>query len=170
MKNNLVSIIVPVRYRADLARVCIDSILSYTKIPFELILVQEGEDEEITKLLNSYSARVVQNKIPKGFAGAMNAGLKIAYGGHICFLNSDTVVTPNWLEAMMKAFEDGDVGLVSPTFSEMEGRQVVDYNKGQEFDYIDDPLSLKGVCFLVKREVIDKIGEWDERFGSGEIS
>lgn len=170
MVNDLVSIIIPVRYRADLTRVCIDSIINYTKHPYELILVQEGEDSEITTLLKSYNVRFVQNKTPKGFAGAMNTGLKTAYGSFYCFLNNDTVATPGWLEEMMKAFGDKSVGLVTPTYSEIPGERQTknDINyQTDDLDYVDDPLSLKGVCFLVKKEVIDKIGTWDESFGLG---
>lgn len=170
MPNDLVSIIIPVKYRADLTRVCIDSIINYTKIPYELILVQEGENKEITDLLISYKTRFIHNKIPKGFAGAMNSGLDIAYGNYFCFLNNDTVVTPGWLEEMMSAFQDKKVGLVSPTYSELPfERRTKDEisNKSERFEYIDDPLSFKGVCFLVKKEVIDKIGKWDESLGLG---
>ena len=164
---DLVSIIIPVRYRVDLTRVCIDSIINYTKCPYELILVQEGEDPEITKLLQSFKAKFVQNKVPKGFAGAMNSGLTLAEGDYYCFLNNDTVAIPGWLEEMLKVFEDKSVGLVTPTYSEMPGRQVVDYNMGQQFDYVDDPISLKGVCFLVSKIAMNKIGSWDETFGLG---
>ena len=68
----------PSIYRPDLTKVAIDSIIKYTKIPYELILVQEGENEEMTKLLKSYNTKFVQNKEPKGFAGAMNSGLDLA--------------------------------------------------------------------------------------------
>ena len=168
MPSNLVSIIIPVRYRADLTKVCLDSVFNYTNVPFEVILVQEGEDFEITKLLQSYQATFIQNKIPKGFAGAMNTGLDAAKGDFCCFLNNDTVVTPGWLSSMLDVFvKDLRVGLVTPTYSEMPGRQVIDYNKGEEVEYVQDPLSLKGVCFLIKKEAMDKIGRWDESFGLG---
>lgn len=170
----MVSIIVPIVTRADLAKVCIDSILNYTDYPFELVLVQEGENEQVTNLIKSYSGihktkvKFVHNKIAKGFAGAMNSGIEVSEGTHYCFLNSDTVVIPNWLESMMDVFEkDKQVGLVTPTYSEMNTKQVIDYNQGQTIDYVEDALSLKGVCFLISKEVIDKIGKWDESFGLG---
>lgn len=164
----MVSIIVPIRYRPDLTEVCIDSILKYTK-DFELILVQEGEDEEITKLLKSYDAKYIQNKEPKGFAGALNTGISIADKDtdYYCFLNNDTVVTPNWLDNMLKAFDNKEVGLVSPTFTSTSSRQSVEWNDGREFDYIYDSLKLMGVCFLIPKKVIDEIGTWDESFGLG---
>ena len=162
----MISIIVPVIYRADLARVCIDSIYNYTNIPFELILVWEGTDVGVGDLLNSYKeAKLVHNLPRKGFAGAMNSGLAVATGDYYCFLNSDTVVTPGWLEKAIKAFEDKEVGLVTPTFTEMPPRQV----SGQDdsFEYVSDPLFLKGVCFIISKEAIEKIGNWDESFGLG---
>lgn len=165
---SLVSIIIPVRYRPDLTRVCIDSILKYTQSEYEIIVVQEGDDQEIKNLLLSYpQIKYIQNKEPKGFAGAMNTGLTMASGDYYCFLNSDTVVIPNWLELMLEAFNEDGVGLVAPTYTEATNKQVVDYNRGQIFDFIDDPLSLKGVCFLIKKEVIDQVGKWDESFGFG---
>lgn len=167
-----VSIIIPVRYRADLTQVCIDSILKYTK-DFELIVVLEGEDEEINELLNKYQieyfgkVKVVQNKIPKGYAGALNAGMKVATGEYFCFMNNDTVATPGWMDNMLKAFDDKEVGLVTPTFWGMGTRQSVDWNTDREFDWVLEPFHLAGVCFLIPRKVMNEIGEWDEQFNHG---
>lgn len=163
----MISIIIPTRFRVDLTQVCIDSILNYTK-DFELVVVQEGEDIEITNLIKSYpEVRFVQNKIPKGYAGALNAGLAVAKGDYYCFMNNDTVVTPHWMDEMMKAFEDKEVGLVTPTFWGTGDRQSVDWNDGTQFDNVIDPLAIIGVCYLVSKECMDKIGVWDESFGHG---
>ncbi len=163
----MISVIIPVRFRPDLTQTCIDSILKYTK-DFELILVQEGTDEEITKLLKSYNTKFVQNEVPKGYAGALNEGLRVAEGDYYCFMNNDTVATPDWMDEMMKAFDDEEVGLVSPTFWGTGDRQSIEWNNGDQFDYVLNPYCLAGVCFLVKKEVIDKVGSWDsETFSHG---
>lgn len=162
-----VSIIIPVRYRLDLTKVCIDSIKKYTTVPYELVLVQECEDKEITEYLKSVGGIFVQNVEPKGFAGAMNTGKLVANGDYYCFLNNDVVVIPGWLEEMIKVFEDKQVGLVTPTLPDTGIVQSVDENKGQDIDFITDPTSLKGVCFLVSKECLDRIGDWDESFGLG---
>ena len=84
-------------------------------------------------------------------------------------MNSERVVTPGWMEAMLKAFGDKDkqVGLVSPTFWGTGDRQSVDWNSGDEYDYPIDPCSIIGVCYLVSKECMDKVGIWDESFGHG---
>lgn len=168
----MTSIIIPVRYRADLTRTCIDSVIGYSN-DYELILVQEGEDEEITKLLTAYPAKFVHNKEPQGFAGAMNAGLKEATGDYYCFLNNDTVVTPRWLEKMLRGFENTNVGLVVPTLSGINNRQSIDWNVPKidefyrEFEYLlgeHRAFAVIGVCFLIPKKVMDEIGVWDESF------
>lgn len=161
-----VSIIIPIRYRIDLTEACIDSVLKYTK-DFELILVQEGVNEEMTKLLKSYGTKFAQNKKPKGFSGALNTGLKMAKGDYYCFLNNDTVVIPGWMDEMLKLFEDRELGLVAPTFNATQSFQSPDHNGGQEYNYVDNAFMIIGVCLLIKKEVIDKIGNWDESFGLG---
>ena len=87
--------------------------------------------------------------------------------GYYCFMNNDTVVIPHWMDEMMLAFNEPEVGLVSPTFWGMGNRQSVDWNNGQQFDFVIDPFTITGVCYVVKKEVMDKIGRWDETFGHG---
>ena len=167
MVDKKVSIVVPVRYRHDLTKVCLDTIKLYTD-NYELIPVQEGEDAEITELLKQ-EPNFLHNETPKGYSGALNTGLKVATGDYICFMNNDTVATPGWMDNMLKAFDHDDhIGLVVPTFWGSGGRQSVDWNDERTvFDYISDIMSVIGVCFLVKRQVIEDIGEWDETFFHG---
>jgi GT2 family glycosyltransferase len=156
---------------------------------WELILVQEGEDEEITRLLNGYviasqretkfpelpllPIKFVQNKTPKGFSGAMNTGLDLASkdSDFYCFLNNDTVATPGWMDAMMKVMENPEIGLVSPTYYGVASRQNPDWNNGREMEKVYDPLTMMGVCYLIRKEALEKVenpkGRWDEAFGLG---
>ena len=148
-----------------------DSINLYTD-DFELILVVEGTEviKDIEALIaNEWidkSIIIIQNKEPKGYAGALNTGLELATGKYICFMNNDTVAVPGWMSSMLKGFKD-NVGMVVPTFWGSGGRQSIEWNDGTEFDYVDNVFSIIGVCFLIKREVLDKIGNWDESFGHG---
>ena len=166
-----ISIIVPIRYRADLTEVCVNSILNYTD-NIELILVQEGEEKDVSGYVNWYEERyhqvVYRNKTPKGYSGALNTGLEQATGSHICFMNNDTVAVPGWMDHMMKCFkENPDTGLVVPTFWGSGAKQSIDWNADIEFDYVDNIFSIIGVCFLIPRTVLDEIGNWDESFGHG---
>ena len=167
-----VSIIVPAIYRPDLTQVCIDSIVIYTN-NFELILVQEGENKELQELMGGYGqfnkkVKYIQNETPKGYSGALNTGLAQATGEYICFMNNDTVAVPGWMDSMLKCFKDKEnVGLVCPTFWGSGAKQSVDWGKEPEFDYVDNIFSIIGVCFVIPKKVLDKIGGWDEEYGHG---
>ena len=182
-----VSIIVPCFCRADLTEVCIQSILTYCKKgshSFELILVQEGEDKEITKLFEEYKnirvpssdiknpsrnlVKFAHNKTPKGYSGALNTGLELATGKYVCFMNNDTVAVPGWMDEMIAcAKENENTGLVVPTFWGSGGRQSIDWNDGERFDFVDNIYGIIGVCFLIPRDVLDLVGKWDEDFFHG---
>lgn len=161
-----ISIICPAIYRPDLTRVCIDSIKNYTS-NYELILVQEGEDKGLKKVM-AENDNYIQNKTPKGYSGALNTGLELATGDYICFINNDIVAVPGWMDKMMKCFKEKEnVGLVVPTFWGSGAKQSIDWGEEPEFDYVDNIFSIIGVCFLMPRKVLDKIGKWDESFGHG---
>lgn len=162
-----VSIIIPAIYRPDLTQVCINSIISYTT-NYELILVQEGVDVELKRIMTAYKAKYAQNEKPKGYSGALNTGLELATGEYICFMNNDTVAVPGWMDEMLKCFDENpDTGLVCPTFWGSGGKQSVDWGDEPRFDYVDNIFSIIGVCFIIPRKILDIIGKWDESYGHG---
>ena len=89
-QKDLVSIIVPVRYRPDLTAVALDSLFKYTPENFELILIQEGNEKGIAEVLRNYKAKIIYHAKPKGYPKAINAGYKkvSANAKYVMFLNS----------------------------------------------------------------------------------
>jgi len=168
----------PVRFRPDLTRAAIDSLFRYTQ-DFELILVQDGKDEEMA-FLKDYKAKFVYHEEPKGYVGAINAGYKLVSpeSDYVMFLNSDTSCTPGWLDEMIKCFDlDSLVGLVGPTFTAWNGIQSIEENpKYGEYNFADE---IVGVCMLFKKKAIDDLmanikehkiigeGPLDELYGKG---
>ena len=110
-----ISVIVPVYKVAKYLRKCLDSILNQTFQNFEIILVSDGpdEDERICEEYASKDKRITLIKgINKGLGGARNAGLKIAKGEFIAFVDSDDWIEPEYLEKMYQAIVfDSDVDI-----------------------------------------------------------
>ena len=102
--NTLVSIIT-VNYNG-LADTCemIDSFRKYETYPYEIIVADNGsrtpEGEEIKKRYPEI--KVIQNT-NTGFAGGNNAGLKVAQGEYLFFLNNDTLIQKPMLEALVNS-------------------------------------------------------------------
>lgn len=120
-----VSIIVPVYNALNETENCIKSVLDYTTIPFELILINDASpDERIQTMLDRFKVheciRVISNPENLGFVKTVNLGMKQAKGD-VVLLNSDTAVTPRWLQKLMiAAYSDSKIATVTP-FSNAAG-------------------------------------------------
>ena len=96
----------------------IDSFLLNETYPFEIIVVDNGSQPSQAEKFRQYYAidpqvKVVQN-INNGFAGGNNAGLNVASGDYLFFINNDTYITQPILEALVRRLGDKQNGGVSP--------------------------------------------------------
>lgn len=99
-----ISVIVPV-YRVEkyLAE-CVDSILAQTYADFELILVDDGSPDNCGAICDAYAdkdsrIRVIHQE-NQGLSGARNSGIDVAQGEYITFIDSDDLVSTNYLEIL----------------------------------------------------------------------
>lgn len=107
MVNPQVSVIVPVYKSAAYLRRCLDSIIAQSFSDFELILVSDGPELEhqICDEYASKDARVLVLKdVKKGLGGARNAGLLMAKGKYILFVDSDDYIAPETLKEAVSKF------------------------------------------------------------------
>ena len=112
----IISIIVPV-YKAekDLVR-CVDSILDQTYKDLEVILVDDGSPDNCGVICDSYAAKDprvrVIHKENGGVSTARNAGLDVAGGDYIAFVDSDDYIDPDMYEKMMEKARIHDCDVV----------------------------------------------------------
>ena len=97
-----VSVIVPVYKVEPYLRKCVDSVLAQSFADFELILVDDGSPDTCGAICDEYAAqdarvRVI-HKENAGLSSARNAGLAVAQGEFVCFVDSDDFVDPVLLE------------------------------------------------------------------------
>jgi len=105
-----VSVIVPIyQVEAYLAR-CLDSILAQTFEDYELILVNDGTKDNCPAIMQAYAekdSRIRQvHKENGGLSSARNAGLDVAKGEYIAFIDSDDYAAPTWLEDIVRAADE----------------------------------------------------------------
>lgn len=104
-----VSVVVPVyKVEAYLNR-CVDSVLAQTLKDLEIILVDDGSPDNCPQICDNYTqidARIqVIHKENGGLASARNAGMKIATGKWLFFLDSDDWLEPDGLESLYEVGE-----------------------------------------------------------------
>jgi glycosyltransferase involved in cell wall biosynthesis len=104
----LLSIIVPVYNKAAYIDLCVTSILTQTIIDFELILINDGSKDNSGEKCDAFKAdsRVtVIHQINKGVSEARNAGLKIASGKYIGFVDADDYLEAGMYELLVNNIE-----------------------------------------------------------------
>ena len=101
--NPKVSIIVPVYKTKDTIKECVDSLLCQTLKDIEIVLVDDGSPDESGSICDEFCSdkRVkVIHKENGGLSSARNAGLKVATGDYIGFVDSDDYVHPEMFEKL----------------------------------------------------------------------
>ena len=136
-----VSVIVPVyQVEAYLAK-CLDSILAQTFTDFELILVDDGTRDDCPRIMTRYAAMDARirciHKENGGLSSARNAGLDIAQGEYIAFVDSDDTVEPTMLADAVAA-------------AQRTGAQLVIYN----YRLVTED-GVQNVCLPMKDETLD---------------
>ncbi|MBQ2834809.1 MAG: glycosyltransferase family 2 protein [Clostridia bacterium] len=105
-----VSVIVPVYQVEQYLPRCIDSILAQTYADFELILVNDGTKDGCPAIMQAYADRDSRirlvHKENGGLSSARNAGLEIASGEYIAFVDSDDWIAPELLEDAVRAADE----------------------------------------------------------------
>jgi len=108
MEHNMpqISIIVPVYNVESYLRKCIDSIIAQTFTDFECILIDDGSPDNCPVICDEYAAKdsriIVIHQKNKGVSAARNAGLDIARGEWIGFVDSDDWCDPGMFEFLLE--------------------------------------------------------------------
>lgn len=169
-----VSIIIPVYKAEKYLSKCVDSVLNQSYTDLEVILIEDGSPDRCGEICDAYAkkdSRVkVLHKENEGVSMARNAGLEIATGEYVQFVDSDDYLEVQMTEKLINAMEAQKVDMVLCSFyeknlnfekvSKTEEEPGV-YNKDDFLMRImNNPYSFHyGVLWnkLFKRTVIEKI-------------
>lgn len=101
------SIIIPVYNSADFLHKCIDSLLSQEYKDYELILVDDGSTDASYDICQQYASRYEHIRVLRqensGPSAARNAGIQLASGDYLAFVDSDDWVTPDYFSQLKEA-------------------------------------------------------------------
>ncbi len=119
----LLSIIVPVYDVENYLQKCIDSILAQTFTDFELILVEDGSPDNCPALCDAAAAKDARIRVLHqkngGLSAARNAGLDVARGAWIGFVDSDDYIAPEMYETLYKAVQSTGADLALCDYAEV---------------------------------------------------
>ena len=186
-RGPFLSVIVPVWKEPVITHRCMEAVIRHTRKPYEIIIIDNASDSETKSVIKSVARedsniRIIRNYSNLGYPLACNQGLAAASGDYIVVMNNDVVVTPHWASRMMAAFAiDPSIGIVGPRTNYCAGVQIVpecSYDESlldswAEQWYLRHAGTLRptnrliGFLWMMKREVVEKIGGFDPLFGIG---
>ncbi|MBT8351462.1 MAG: glycosyltransferase, partial [Deltaproteobacteria bacterium] len=180
-----ISIIVPTSRQQKYIKNCVESIQRHTSQLHEIIFVDNGATKGTRKWLNQNikeNSNYIMTKCPKdaGSASIYNQGIKVSTGENILLLSNDVVVTKDWLSGMIECMKRiPDAGVIGPMSNISSGTQKVlttDNVSINQLDKIAESFmtknryrrissnSIDGFCMLFNRDLVEKIGLFDEQF------
>lgn len=116
MSKALVSVIVPVYNVREYLEECWNSIVKQTYDNIEIILVDDGSTDESGKMCDEFAkeeARVIViHRENGGLSAARNSGLDVCNGEYITFVDSDDVIAPNMVSAMVSVMDETKADIV----------------------------------------------------------
>jgi GT2 family glycosyltransferase len=165
---------------------CLSSLSKQTYKNYEIILVDNGSTDGSAAYVKSNfpKVKVIRNKENSGFAGGNNLGYQNSDGDYILLLNNDTKVNPDFLEKFYSSFKEcPTASVIQSSIVYLDDSQKIDtcgsYWTDSSFLYYignskntDDPkyqksfkvFSTKGASTMIKSEVIDAIGLFNDSF------
>lgn len=119
----LVSVIIPVYNVAKLLERCVNSVLTQTYQNLEIILIDDGSTDMSGKFCDVFAQKDPRIKVihqkNRGLSGARNAGLDLATGDFITFIDSDDDVHPELVERLYSLCRNQEVPLSICAFQEL---------------------------------------------------
>lgn len=176
------SIIIPVYNKMVYTLNCLKSILKNTTGDYEVIVIDDCSSDDTGKVLPRINnLRLIKNDNNSGFLVSCNRGALASRGKNLLFLNSDTLVTKDWLSSLLKLSRQNEVGavgsrLIYPDGTLQEAGGII-WNDGTaknygrddspekpEYNYVREVDFCSGACLLVKRNIFIQLGGFDNRF------
>ena len=172
----LVSVIIPTYNRASLIEKSVKSVYSQTYSNIELIVVDDGSEDDTERILSSYIDKnglvFHKHKENRGAPAARNTGGNLAHGEFLAFLDSDDKWDPRKLEKQVQIFNTSspDVALVYTGIKKINEKgdflgNKIPVMKGYIFNdlLIDNCIGSTSVA-MIRRDAFLSVGGFDEKF------
>jgi glycosyltransferase involved in cell wall biosynthesis len=158
--NALISVIIGVYNGEAYLGEAIDSVLSQTYSPVELIVVDDGSEDGTAQVIKRYGSAVRHVHQPNaGMGAARNAGVVLAEGRFLAFLDADDRFTREKLESQMEVFaSEPAADVVFGHMTEFISPDVDDEARALLRQPVHDVAWRTPNLMLVTREAFDRVG------------
>ncbi len=168
LQHPFVSAILPAYNGATYLTEAIESVLHQTYSEIELIVVNDGSTDDSAKIIQSYPGIIYIQQSNQGVPFARNAGVEVAQGEFLCFIDQDDVWLPEKTRLQVDAHKrNPDIGYSITT-------QVFYLSSGVERpgwcpeEWLDRPIAgFSPSTLMIKRTLFNEMKQFDTNFPVG---
>lgn len=175
----LFSVIVPCYKQAELLSEALDSLVSQEYTFWEAIVVNDGSPDNTNEIANRYADKDQRIRLlikeNGGLSSARNAGMKIAKGKWLLFLDADDLLIPGCLTELSLAQKNADIKTLihyGYRYIHFSGNKIIHESKPTFINPLIPRILLQniGPChsLIIQKEFADTIGFFDESLKSAE--
>jgi glycosyltransferase involved in cell wall biosynthesis len=169
-KNIFISIIVPAYNEERYIQDCLKSLLAldYPKEYYEIIVVDNGSSDKTVDLAKELGIHV-EIKHGGKVGGVRNHGANVAKGKIFAFIDGDCVAPSNWLCSAVQELKNENIGAVGGVYLLRKNPSWVELGWVLNNQPVTQKTnSLVGGSFIVKADVFNHLGGFDESINAGE--
>jgi len=181
VNNPEVSIIIPVFNKLELTYNCLKSLQENVSesIQYEVVVVDNNSTDKSHLLANVRGLKYIRNAENMGFVEGCNIGAENSKGEYVVFLNNDAMVTPDWLESLLRTIKSSEtIGLVGSKILYPDGRLQeaggvifkdgsgsnygkFDHPDRYQYNYLREVDYCSGASIIIEKKLFDSFGGFD---------
>jgi glycosyltransferase involved in cell wall biosynthesis len=176
----LVSVIIPARSRPAMLREAVESVVSQTYQPVEIVVVLTGATEATTasarSLEQDYGVKIVVTP-PRNLATSRNNGIKVATGKWITFLDDDDLFAPTKIERQLEMAASLNARVVTNSWLRFDDNGPIEAWVPHPDKHLPPGLSFAEALttgnymsngLLVRADIMRELGGFDEKLDACE--
>ena len=167
---------------------CLNSVINSAFNNYEIIIIDDASNDRSVEILKRFQKKdkrilILKNNKNLGAAASRNIGITKARGGIIVFLDNDTKVDENWLTELIEPLQNTNIGAAQSLLLDFKDNALIQMAGGflmpqtgwlipffqwNKLEDVKSKLTQKDIVGIsaslaVKREVIQKVGVFDEK-------
>lgn len=142
-KKPLISVIIPMYNAREYVYSCLNNILSQSYENLDIIVVNDGSTDNSREIAEQFPITILNLEENKGLSAARNAGMDIAKGEYIHFMDVDDSINPDFYIAMLKAIISNDADIAcSGMINEANSYKTLIFKQDQVVSLAHEKLEL----------------------------
>lgn len=155
-----VSVIIPVYNTSKYLNKCLDSVCNQTLKDIEIICINDCSADNSLEILKEYASKderikIIDFKENKGAAAARNAGIDIACGEYIGFVDSDDFVDLDFYEKLYNAAVENDADAAKGNYKDAASG-LIDYNLNKKIEENKDNFVYAYCSAIFRRKIVEE--------------